>query len=372
MGARRAWFLAALLVVSVAPAAIAQPEDEVEMDPEDGGPAPDASPAEPDPATKAAAKKLLDGGDGFLKKGDYHKKRKRLPQAQAEFERALAAYQKAYEMVPNPKILFPIASAEERLERWVDAATHYSRFLSQAADVDAKLRAEAERRLEEVKLHIGVLSLAVSPDGAQITLGDRVVGTAPLADPLFLAPGDYTLSITADGHKPLEQAVSIEAGSESERAFELESAAVIIEAPRPPPPPPPVEPVPAGPSKLALYATGGLTLAFLAGATTTGILAVGKHGTFKDDGVGDGAREDARQSGKNLALLTDGLVLGTIVAGGVATYYYLKVYRPRQAEHRRKLKDRESRFDEYARGPKVLVTPWVQGGAGGLVLTAPL
>ncbi len=160
MGARRAWFLAALLVVSVAPAAIAQPEDEVEMDPEDGGPAPDASPAEPDPATKAAAKKLLDGGDGFLKKGDYHKKRKRLPQAQAEFERALAAYQKAYEMVPNPKILFPIASAEERLERWVDAATHYSRFLSQAADVDAKLRAEAERRLEEVKLHIGVLSLA--------------------------------------------------------------------------------------------------------------------------------------------------------------------------------------------------------------------
>ena len=77
------------------------------------GDQPPAPPAEPDPATKAAAKKLLDGGDGFLKKGDYYVKRKKADQAKAEFERALAAYTKAHELVPNPKILYPMAIAEE-------------------------------------------------------------------------------------------------------------------------------------------------------------------------------------------------------------------------------------------------------------------
>ena len=87
-------------------------------------------PAEPDPATKAAAKKLLDGGDDFLKKGDRYTKRKKLDQAKAEYERALAAYSKAYELVPNPKIFYPMAIAEEKLEKWVEVATHLRTFLA--------------------------------------------------------------------------------------------------------------------------------------------------------------------------------------------------------------------------------------------------
>lgn len=375
MGVRRACFLVALVVVSFTTAASAQPEPETppaEAPAPDEAPPPDAPPPEPDPATKAAAKKLLDGGDGFLKKGDYHARRKRTKEATAEYERALAAYQKAFDLVHNPKVLFPIATAEEKLGRWVDAAGHYRSFLADAGDIDAKLRAEAERRLENVKFNLGVLALSVTPDGAQISIDGAVVGTSPLAAPLFLAAGEYTLAITADGHKPLEQKLTIEAGSESERTFELESAAVIIDTPRPPPPPPAPEPLPPAPSKLALYGLGGLAVALGAGATTTGVLAMGKNDTFKDESASAAAREDARKSGKSLALLTDGLIVGTVVAGGIAAYYYLKVYRPKQREHRQKLEERKSRFDEYARGPKVFVTPWVQADAGGLVLTAPL
>jgi hypothetical protein len=128
-----------------------------------------------------------------------------------------------------------------------------------------------------------------------------------------------------------------------------------------------------------LFVAGGATLAFFAGATTTGILAVGKSGTWHDDGASDSAREDARQSGKSLALLTDGLVLGTIVAGGLTAYYYQKIYKPKQAEYRKKLDEREKQLgnDEYSRvderrAPKVFVAPWVQAGVGGLVLTGEL
>src|SRR5688572_16492526 len=84
--------------------------------------------------------------------------------AVAQYERALAAYQKAFELVGNPKIYFPIATAEEKLGRWNDAAKHYVMFLAGAGEVDAKLRAEVEKRLEAAKLNIGVLSLSVTPD----------------------------------------------------------------------------------------------------------------------------------------------------------------------------------------------------------------
>lgn len=384
MGARRTWVVAALVSLCAAAGptsiALAQPDPDpgpdVEM-PGDEPPVPegDAPPdptAEPDPATKAAAKKLLDGGDGFLKKGERYAKRKKADQAKAEYERALAAYTKAFELVPNPKIYYPMAIAEEKLEKWVDVATHLRRFLNQAPDADAKMRADAEARLDNAKLYIGVLKLTVAPEGAQVAIDGNPVATTPLTEPIFLAPGDYTLALSADGYKPMEQPITVEAGSESERMFELESAAVIIDTPRPPPPPPAEVPMPPRPSKVMLFVAGGATLAFFAGATTTGILAVGKNGTWKDENASDTAREDARQSGKSLALLTDGLVVGTIVAGGLTAYYYTKIYKPKQAEYKKQLEEREKRFDEYARAPKVFVTPWVQAGGGGLVLTGEL
>jgi len=381
MGDRRAWFVVALAVL-LSSSSLARAQPELDMPEGDEPPIPDVAPppdpdapppppVEPDPATKAAAKKLLDGGDAFLKKGDSYTKRKKAAQATAEYERALAAYTKAFDLVGNPKIYFPIASAEEKLERWLPAATHYRQFLAGAGEVDAKLRAEAEKRLEGVKLNIGVLALTITPEGAQVAIDGNPVGTAPLAEPLFLAPGEYALSVTADGYKPLEQKLTIEAGSESERSLELESAAVIIDTPVKPPPPPEPPPPPPPPSKLALYATGGLTLAFVAGATTTGIMAKSRNNVWKDESASAGRRENARTSGKSLALLTDGLIVGTVVAGGLAAYYYMKIYKPKQREYRQKLVDRKN--GALVRLPsKVLVTPWVQGDGGGLVLTAPL
>src|SRR5688572_18063577 len=216
----RTWRVAALIslctfvgATSLATSlAFAQPDPEVEMPGDEPAPPPGdspapgdgdqppAPPAEPDPAAKAAAKKLLDGGDGFLKKGDYYTKRKKADQAKAEYERALAAYVKAFELVPNPKIYYPMAIAEEKLEKWLEVATHFRAFLAQAPDADAKMRADAEKRLENAKMNIGVLALTITPEGAQVAIDGNVVATAPLADPLFLAPGEVTLSITADGY----------------------------------------------------------------------------------------------------------------------------------------------------------------------------
>lgn len=377
------WTIACALVAATS-IARAQPDEggEIEMDtdppPADAAPAPDGAgpdagaPALDPETAKADARKLLDGGDGFLKKGDYFARKKKPADAAAQYERALAAYQKAFELVPNPKILFPIAVAEEKLARWPAAARDFRRFLTQVTDADPKLAADAQKRLEAAKLQVGVLALVITPDDVQVTLDDAVIGTSPLPDPLYLAAGDYTLHFAADGYQPLDQAISIEVGSESERTFELTPIPIIVETPKPRPPPPPEIVLPPAPSKLPLIIAGGLTAGLAIGATTTGLLAVGRHSTFADESVTYPRREDARVSGKRLALLTDGLIVGTVVAAAVTTYYYLKVYRPKAAARSAKERERRAQFDEFAAVPKVLVAPWVERSAGGLVLTGSL
>jgi hypothetical protein len=336
----------------------------------DDGPAP----PEPaiDPATaKAMAKKLIAGGDEFFKKGDYYVRRKKPREAAERYERALAAYSKAFELAGNPQIHYLMAQAEDKLARWVNAANHYRRFLADATDADAALHTRAAARLEAIKLQIGVLTLVVQPEGAAIALDGSPLGAAPLAEPLFLAPGEYSLSITADGYQPSEPRLIVEAGSEAERTFELEPVpAVIVDTAPPPPPPPPPPRLPPGPSRVPLILGGAATGVLWGGAAVTGIMATRRHDIFVDDTASVGRRENARTEGKNLAVVTDGLILGGAVAAAITTYYYLEVYKPKRSAWTRRNRERAlgaASLEPRALPPKLIVAPWVEGSGAATI-----
>lgn len=358
------------------------PDDGSLLNPDGGDGGPDDAPPDPgiDPETaKLMAKKLISGGDEFFKKGDYYVKRKKPKDAQERYERALAAYSKAFELVGNPQIYFPMASAEDKLERWLDAANHYHRFLSDAPDADPGLRDQAAGRLENAKLHIGMITLTVQPEGAAVAVDGNQVGLAPLPEAIFLAPGDHALAITADGYQPSEQTLAVEAGSEAERTFELEPVPAVIVDTAPPPPPPPAAPrMPPGPSKLPLILGGGVTVGLVGGAVATGLMAVGRHDTFTSQTASPVRRENARTEGKTLALVTDLMIAGSVVAAGVTTYYYLKVHKPKVRAWERRKRERltGAAMLDAPSGPKLLVTPWVEtsgpGTAAGLVVGGAL
>ncbi|MCE9580635.1 MAG: PEGA domain-containing protein [Deltaproteobacteria bacterium] len=328
-----------------------------------------AQPVE-DPKTKEEAKKLLSGGDAFLKRGDYLTNKGKAEQAKEQYARALAAYQKAYDLVANPQIYFAIAGAEEKLGRYLDAASHYKKVLAEATNIKPELATAATEKLEATKLHLGQLTLTIVPDGTAITVNGNDVGASPLAEPLLLDPGEYTMSFTADGYTPMEQKMTVEAGSESERKFELEHVPVVVEPPRPPPPPPPPPPLPAV-SKLPLYVGGGVTGAFVVSAAVNGFLAIGKHGTFTDTGASAQERADARSAGKTFALITDLSIVGAVGAGGFTAWWYFTKYRPKVA--RRAAMEREQQqapaFSAIDAGPKWMLAPLVSPGSAGVAVT---
>jgi hypothetical protein len=372
--------VATMVVLGWCAAARAQPagggsgsSDEKELPPELAPkpafdqPAPPADTEKPsppppeDPKTKAEARKLIDGGDQFLKKGDYLEKHGKHDQATADYERALAAYQKAFDLVANAQIYFAIAGAEEKLGRWLDAAGHYEKMLAEATDMKPALKDAATARLEAVKDNLGQVTLTVSPDGTHVTLDGKEVGTTPLAKPLLVDPGEYTLGFTHDGYTPMEQKIKLEAGSESERTFTLQPLPVVVEKPRPPPPPP--APPPKA-DKMPLYIGAGATGAFAVSALVTGIVAVKKHGTFTDAGVDAATREAARTSGKHYALACDLSIVGAVAAGGFTAYWYVKKYKPEQ----RALEQRPPATPDDDADTSLWIAPMVSTDVGGMVV----
>lgn len=339
--------LALVACLCLAPA-LALADDDVEL----GGEGDAAAEVVKDPQV---AKKWLQAGHLLVRKGDAATRAKKLDEAKTHYENAVTAFEKAIETGDDVNVYFELATAEDKAGKLDRAAVHF-RTLVNAQGARADLVKKASARFDELTMQVGLLTIIAKPEGATLSLGGIELGKTPLAEPLVLMPGTYTIALAAEGHATKELEIQVEAGSESERTIELDAAKP--EAPARPEepveaPPPIVEaPPPSGPSKLPLYAGAGATGGFVLIATITGIMAVGKHSTFEDENASPGTRADAKDSGKTLALVTDICLVGALAAGGFTAYWYFAKYRPAQ----RKLET------------KAAVVPWVKPDAGGFAL----
>lgn len=318
-----------------------------------GAVAPPAAAKDP----KKEAIKLIARGDQLFRKGDY--------------EGALAHYQKAYEAFPNPKILYPIAKTEEQLGRDLEAIAHYEQLLAEAEDLSPELRDEAQSRIQEIEKRLVVVTFEVTPEGATISVDDVELGQAPLERPVRLRPGTHRYAFVAEGYKPLEMTVELEAGERPVETIQLvRERPLVTERPRkrPPPAPPPPPPPPKNPKRGMLILGIAVTAGLGVGATLTGLGAVSAHGTYADGSKPLGERLDARDRGQSLALATDLFVVGAALAGGFTVYYYYKVYKPAGRASVREPEASPATDVDDESPPEIGVTPWFGPGAGGVTV----
>ncbi len=185
-----------------------------------------ATPSEPSPAERKAAKALADEGLTLFGKGDYTGAVDRLGRAES--------------IVPLPTIRLQRARALERLGRWVEAkhalvtvaATDLPRT---APPVHKKAVADAKRELDDLEARIPRLVVSVSPamrpDDA-ISIDGRVV--ADPQDPFFeLDPGEHVVSVSRAGGAHAESTITLSPGER--RTVELSLAPPTPKAPPPAP-----------------------------------------------------------------------------------------------------------------------------------------
>lgn len=130
-----------------------------------------------------------------------------------QWEKARALFDEAFKLDPRPKIAANLGRAELKVGKAREAAEHLEYFLREDKEADAEAREAVQEVLDEATAKIGTLRVTVDVDGAEVFVGDRKVGTAPIKRSIFVEPGGYTVEARLAGKTPVSQKVGLGAGS---------------------------------------------------------------------------------------------------------------------------------------------------------------
>lgn len=135
---------------------------------------------------------------------------------------ALSVFETAYERYPSPKILLNIGTTLLKLDRKVEAANIYQRYLD-AKDVDEKKQAEAKKILANLDKELAVLEISVTPEVAEIQIGQ---GTWINVEGVFtvrVAPGETTVLARAVKFKLRADTFPTKAGERRSVVMQLQA-----------------------------------------------------------------------------------------------------------------------------------------------------
>ncbi|WP_168210314.1 tetratricopeptide repeat protein [Persicimonas caeni] len=163
-----------------------------------------------------------------------------------EYAQAIAKLERAYEIFPEPNILYRIGDAYEQQGDLEEAVAYYQRYVEAAPDAsDAELvrrrigdleqilasrrsgdDASAEESApESAASKLAVLIVDSNPAGARVRIGDEAEprGVTPVR--LRIEPGDVQIRLEADHHRPIERVLRVEAGETLSMVYPLQPVA---------------------------------------------------------------------------------------------------------------------------------------------------
>lgn len=160
--------------------------------------------AQPQQADKIDAKSLMQSGVKLLETKDYLG--------------ALAVFKDAYGRFPSAKILLNIGTTYKLLDRKVDAANAYQRYLD-SPDADPTKQSDVTTALFELDKAVGKLEISVTPADAEVQINDGDWIPAASAHVVRLAAGQFTVRARKDKFGSEAKSASISTG---------EKAAIVI------------------------------------------------------------------------------------------------------------------------------------------------
>jgi hypothetical protein len=272
--------------------------------------------------------KSPDVADAWFEKGSAAFDAGRLEEARELFAKAWAA-KKTHDIAANLGIV------EKKLGKPRDAAEHIAAALRLLPPTERDaVRKALQGHLAQVRPLVAALTIEVSVEGARVFVGEREVGTSPLAVDVFADPGRVVVRAKRDGYRDAEQTIEATKGSAQAVTLSMEamptsvptatataSATVTPVAPR---------------SKVPAYVMSGVGVASLiAGGVLLGV-ALGSEGELQKKSAdikagkvgcpGDvrcADMESAARAGDTMSRAGVGLLIGGAVIGAVAGAYLL-------------------------------------------------
>src|SRR4051794_19833382 len=149
-----------------------------------------------------------------------------------EYAEALGRFEKAYALVPSPKIQYNFGVAYNGLDRPADAMRAFQTFVAEAGDAAPANVAKARDYLAKLAKKVGTLELEGDTSGAEVSVDGRSYGTATK---VVVDPGPHQVTVEKAGRSPFFNRLTVAAGDRVRIGVRFSEPGPVI-ATQPPPP----------------------------------------------------------------------------------------------------------------------------------------
>lgn len=131
-----------------------------------------------------------------------------------DYEAALAAFERSYELKPNNAVLFNIAMCRKALFDYVGSLSGFERFIAAGgiASLPEKTKL-AEAAIEEMEPLVGAVQIRRAPKGALFSIDEADPVPIPSNGRVRVLPGRHRVCVLAEGHESLCTVITSAAGA---------------------------------------------------------------------------------------------------------------------------------------------------------------
>jgi len=130
---------------------------------------------------------------------------------EADYRAALVEFRRAYEIAPNPAVLYNIGQTYYQLQNYAAALVALGRYLTESGS-GAAHRREVEQTIDILQTRVGKVSITTSQPDCEVTVDDELVGKTPLGDPVLVSIGRRKITSVRNGHVTDTRYVDVAAG----------------------------------------------------------------------------------------------------------------------------------------------------------------
>jgi hypothetical protein len=165
-----------------------------------------SKPAESARAARAEARARFDGGLALFEEGNN--------------AAALAEFQRAYELIPNPVVLFNIGLVYAAMNRPAESAEALQKVVKEPGTLSPDVLARAHQTLSQQLGRIAEVAVECNVP-ATIEVDNVETARSPLAGPLKLAGGSHIIGAIAAGYTPQRKQIVVAGGAKAALQFDL-------------------------------------------------------------------------------------------------------------------------------------------------------
>jgi tetratricopeptide (TPR) repeat protein len=142
---------------------------------------------------------------------------------EGEYPLALIEFNRAYELVPNYRVLYNIGQVCIQLGQYANARRTLEEYLKKGGDgLATDRRAAVNKDLQMLGHRTAFLTVSANVEAAEILVDDVFVGKTPLGPALLVDAGAHRVTVRRAGYLPKTSAVTLAGGDEQALSVALE------------------------------------------------------------------------------------------------------------------------------------------------------